>query len=274
LIGQGSSPRAVEVAASDGSATIARFIARDNRFVVRARLEGGEPDGSGDEVRAYLPNTARLADVLVPDAHLILEPNDELSRRTRWTVTRVWDGTWVALEANAASRLVADHLEAGGLLPDWPGVVAVRREVAHGRHRFDLEVDLADGHVGTVEVKSLSRARHGVAPLSSTPSTRGVAHLEALTRVAAEGRRVAVVFVVQRGDVDVLDLEAPADPAWTEAVRTARAAGVRVVAFACDVDRRRITLGRPVTVLPPAPGSTSQSAGRPGRAIGDRDQRP
>jgi DNA-binding sugar fermentation-stimulating protein len=195
----------------------ARFVARENRFVVRARLgplAGGAPDRSepcdrqgpvaeDEEVRAYLPNTARLTDLLVPDAPLILHHNHDPGRRTRWTVTRVWDGTWVALE---------------------------------------------DGRVGVVEVKSLSRSVGGVAPLSSTPSTRGVAHLAALTRLVADGIPAAVVFVVQRQDVEVLDLAADADPSWQRAVQRADEGGVHIVAFRCEVDEHHLRLGPTVPV--------------------------
>lgn len=223
-------------------ARAARFVARENRFVVRARLD------ADTEVRAYLPNTARLTDVLVPGASLVLVPNQDPGRRTRWTATRVWDGTWVALEANAASGLVADHLGRGGTLPGWPAVTALRREVTHGSHRFDLEVDLGGGEIGVIEVKSLSRARGGVAPLSRTPSTRGVAHLAALASRAQAGLRSGVVFVVQRADAEVLDLEATADPAWVDAVRRARDAGVDIVAFGCEVTEHTVRLGRQLAV--------------------------
>lgn len=235
----------------------ARFVARENRFVVRARLGPNtapctEPEDR--EVRAYLPNTARLTDVLVPDAPLILVPNHDPARRTRWTTTRVWDGTWVALEASAANGLLADHLERGGALPNWPAATAVRREVTYGSHRFDLEVDLRGGEIGVIEVKSLSRARNGVAPLSGTPSTRGVAHLAALASRAEAGRLTAVVFVIQRGDAEVLDLEATADPAWIDAVRRAHHAGVHIVAYGCEVSECTVHLGRRLPVSAPRAG--------------------
>lgn len=230
----------------DGRATPAyehaRFVARDNRFVVRVARTDGEV------VPAHLPNTARLTDVLVPGARLVLVPASDPSRRTRWTVTRVWDGTWVSLEAGRASQLVEDDLAAGGSLPGWPAARSVGREVRRGSRRFDLEVVLTDDREAIVEVKSLSRARAGVAPLSVTPSTRGVAHLGALAAMAAGGALAAVVFVVQRGDVEMLDLGAPADPAWMEAVRAAAAAGVHVVAYRCEVDEGTLRLGRPLEV--------------------------
>lgn len=220
----------------------ARFVARDNRFVVRARRADGEV------VRAHLPNTARLTDLLVPGARLLLRPAHAPHRTTRWSVARVWDGTWVALAAGVASDLVAHHLDTGGRVGDWPVATAVRREVTRDGHRFDLEVDLPDGRVGVVEVKSLSRARGGVAPLSGTPSTRGVAHLATLGRLAADGVPCTVVFVVQRADAEVLDLGAEADTAWVDAVRGARDAGVSIVAHRCEVGPDDLRLGARIPV--------------------------
>lgn len=220
----------------------ARFVSRENRFVVRAERAGG------GEVRAYLPNTARLTDVLVPGAPLRLAGAHDPARRTRWTVTRVWDGTWVALEAARAADLVAGHLQTGGRLPGWPASAGVAREIACGGHRLDLAVDLPDGRTALVEVKSLSRVRGGVAPLSGTPSTRGAAQLATLGGMAAAGHPVAVVFVVQRGDAAALDLVADADPGWVTAVRRARREGVHVVAYGCEVDERHVRLARPLPV--------------------------
>lgn len=222
----------------DRPAEQARFVARENRFVVRARLADGRV------VRAYLPNTARLTELLVPEAELVLVAADVPHRRTGWTVTRVWDATWVALEASRASALVAEHLEAGGALPGWPQPVAVRREVTRADHRFDLAVELPDDRTGLVEVKSVTRAHDRVAPLSGTPSQRGVAQLATLGELAGTGIPTAVVFVVQRGDVDVVDLGRPADPTWVHAVRAAREHGVTVAAYACEVDTHDLRLDR------------------------------
>ncbi len=221
----------------------ARFLRRENRFVVLARRDEDHRD-----VRAYLPNTARLPDLLTPGADLLLLPSSDARRRTGWTVTRVWDGTWVALDAAAANGLVVNHLAAGGKLPGWPTIHGLRREVRVGDHRFDLELTFEDTSRALVEVKSLSRVHRGVAPLSSTPSSRGVRHLEALAEHATTGWRVAVVFVVQRADARILDLDAVAEPRWIAAVRAARDAGVVVAAYRCDVEPAKLRLGEALVV--------------------------
>jgi sugar fermentation stimulation protein len=231
-----------------------RFLARENRFV--ALVERAD----GHAVRAYVPNTARLEDLLVKGATVVLRPATAPHRATGWTMTRVWQGTWVALDANAATGLVADHLDRGASLPGWEPPVDVRREVVRDPHRFDLAIDLANGREAIVEVKSLTSAHGGVAGLSSTPSTRGVRHLDALGALAATGTPTAVAFVVQRGDVTSLDLTAPAAPSWVEAVERARQDGVHVVAFGCEVGTARLRLGPPLPVHPGQPPARAPRA--------------
>lgn len=223
---------------------LARFIARENRFVCHLRRADGEV------VRAHLPNTARLEDLLVAGVEVVLQPSHDPRRRTAWTLTRVRHaGTWVALEAGTAADLMADLLGDGGALPGWPAAVAVQREVRSGPHRIDLGVDLADGTRALVEVKSLSRAVDGRAPLSWTPSTRGVAQLTHLLERVEAGTPTAVAFVVQRGDVAALDLAQPAEPSWVTAVRAARRAGVHITAFRCSVTPTTLALDSPIPVL-------------------------
>lgn len=232
----------------------ARFLARENRFVARVRR------ADGHEVRAHVPNTARLEDLLVPDGAVVLAPAEEPRRTTGWTLTRVWQGTWVALEASAASRLVAERLETGAPLPGWDPPVRTRREVVRGRHRFDIAVDLPDRRVGVVEAKSLTSARSGVAGLSSTPSARGVAHLGALADLARAGTPTAVVFVVQRGDVEALDSPRRPTPPGSRPSTVLRRAGVLVAAFGCEVGETRLRLGPALAVR------AGQSRARPRRA--------
>lgn len=222
----------------------ARFVRRVNRFVAEVRLADGAPE------TAYVPNTARLHDLLLPDARVALQPARAPHRTTRWTLTRVRDGAaWVALEASAANDLLADWLVRTGELSGIGAVAAVRREVAHGDHRLDLQVDLTDGRQAWVEVKSLSRGDDGDAHLSRTPSTRATAHLAALGRVASPDVPAVVAFVVQRGDVDRLVIGPDADPDWVVAVRHAAAAGVQLRAYACDVTPEMCRIARQIPVV-------------------------
>ncbi|MCB9735583.1 MAG: DNA/RNA nuclease SfsA [Deltaproteobacteria bacterium] len=222
----------------------ATLVARRHRFGVDARL------ASGEVVAAYLPNTARLIGVLSPGCALLLQPNADPARKTRFTATRARvDGQWVALAASAAEDLLAAWLAAGHpLAADLGPAVAVAREVRLDRHRLDFRVTLGDGRRAWLEVKSTSVADGDDALLSRTPSTRGAAHLALLGDLVAAGELAVAAFVVQRRARRLL-VEAGADPGWLAAVRAAIARGVRVVAFESRVTPAEAWLRGPIPVV-------------------------
>lgn len=217
------------------------FLERPNRFLTRVRLD------SGEVVHAYLPNTARLTGLLVPGSRVILRPVDDPARKTRFTLTRVWEGVWVALDASRAPELLVPWLLGHGLT-GFGAVTSIRREVTLGRHRLDLLVETQDAGEVWIEVKSGSRAVGGAALLSGTPSERGVQHLEALARLVADGRPAAVAFVVQRSDARRLDVGGDADPSWIDAVSAARDAGVVVLAYGCRVAPDEMAVDRELPI--------------------------
>lgn len=60
-------------------------------------------------------------------------------------------------------------------------------------------------------------------------------------------------LVVQRGDLDVLDLTAEVDRAWRQAVADARAAGVHLIAYRCTVTATSARLDRTLPIRDRSP---------------------
>lgn len=237
-------PAALGGASASGEPLPGRLVARDNRFVARVELEGGEV------IRTYVPNTARLHGVLDPGCDVLVTPTDDPRRATRWTTARVVGAdSLVSLEASKASDLMARYLAETGALPELGDISEWRREVKHDGHRLDFQLTLAKGDPAWLEVKSLSiRDGQGRAVLSRTPSTRGAAHLAALGAAAENGTVSASAFVLQRGDVSSLVADDGADHTWLAAVRAAAARGVHVLAFRCGVAPLDAWIDAPVSV--------------------------
>lgn len=216
------------------------FLDRPNRFLVTAKLR------TGRTVSAYLPNTGRLAHLTVPGRELILRRDGQPPRKTEFTVTRAWDGTWVALEASRAPALLVDWLKEGNPLPGFGRVEGFDSEVSLGKHRIDLRLLLRTGPLW-VEVKSGGRSDGQDALLSATPSDRGAAHIAALAELTAQGTQAAIAFVVQRGDVIRMRIGGDAEPGWIGAVERAHRFGLPIMAFGCDVTESDVAVAR---VLP------------------------
>jgi len=216
------------------------FVARPNRFVLQVRL--------GDRlVRAACRDPGRLRELLRPGVELLLEPARDPGRRTSFTACLVrHHRAWVSLLPSLANRIVERALlrRARGL----PPARVARREVRVGRSRIDFEVESRAGRA-LVEVKSATLVVAGRALFPDAPTARGTRHLGELTAHRRSGGRAWAVFVVQRSDASRLVPHAGNDPAFAEALRAAKRAGVRLLAFTCRVTRRGVRLDRRIPVV-------------------------
>jgi sugar fermentation stimulation protein A len=216
-----------------GEGRRATFVKRPNRFVVRAELADGET------ARAYLPNTARLTELLIHGRELLVDPADDPSRSTDYTVRRLFDDTWVAVEAVGAETMIERFLDRRGELPTVGSVDDWTTQEDIGDYRVDFRLEHPDESATWLEVKSLSRCIDDTAYLSGTPSRRAARQLDRLGDLVEEGQNAAVAFVIQRGDPERLSLgdtdDVHVDGDWRQAIHQARHRGVEILAFRCRV---------------------------------------
>jgi len=202
----------------------ARFVARPNRFIVMARLGGGRV------VRCHMADPGRLRELLLPGVELRLRPAAPgAARRTAFSVALVRapmpPRPWVSLDTTLPNRLAEDLLRQGSIR-GLGGCVQLRREVTHGRSRFDFLLSPKKGGDMFIEVKSVTLVEKGVARFPDAPTVRGTRHLLELTGHLQAGGRAAVLFVVQRPDAASVRAHAGTDPEFARALAAARRAGV------------------------------------------------
>jgi len=241
------------------------LLRRVNRFVVEA-LTGGRR-----RVYLHLPNSGRMDELLRPGtAGLAHRPGARGARtgglrpggaRTGGTLLLLRHrGRWVGVDAHLPNRLFAAATRRQALAP-FRGYTVRRREVGWQGQRIDF---LLAGPRGAclVETKSCNRVEGDVALFPDAATARGARHLRVLAAAARAGWRAAVVWFVQRDDARRLRLDPRADPALHRAALAARAAGVRLYAYACRMTPGRATVGPriPVTMdrVRPSPGSRTR----------------
>lgn len=242
-----------------GELVEATFLARPNRFLVEACLDGRV-------VRAHLADRGRLAETLVPGARLLLARREGHGRATAFQAVAairetgdrgraVGEGAGRArghsflmgLDTHLPNRLIEAALRAGAL-PAFAGYTAIRREARIGESRFDFLLE-ADGGRCVLEVKSAGYVADGLALFPDAPTERGRRHLRELAALAARGARAAVLFVAQGGDARAVTVNRAIDPAFAEELRQAVAGGVETHAHACPLTRAGLALGPAVPVL-------------------------
>jgi sugar fermentation stimulation protein A len=218
-----------------GELVVGRLAQRDNRFRATVLVDGVAH-------KAHVPNSGRLGELLTPGAVVHLRPAARAGRVTAYDLVLVEHRQQpVCIDARWPPRLIREAWEWGDLAP-FAGYDTVMPEVRCGESRLDLRFDSTRGDVCWVEAKSVTLVRGGVACFPDAPTARGRRHVEELTGLARQGIGAAVVFVVQRSAAGAFRPHDETDPAFGQALRAARSAGVLVLAYRCAVNPPQITI--------------------------------
>ena len=202
-----------------------RFVSRPNRFLAQVETADGVQT-------CHVKNTGRCAELLLPGAPVWLQRfGADAKRKTKFDLIAVQKGALLLnIDSQAPNAAAREFLASGGL--GWiPSVL--RPEYTWGDSRFDFYLEHG-GRRCLAEVKGVTLEEDGTALFPDAPTLRGIKHLEGLSRAAAQGFACCVLFVVQFSPADAL--------------RAARDAGVRVLAYDCAVTPESMVLRAPVPV--------------------------
>jgi len=215
-----------------------RLVRRYKRFLAEVTLADGQV------VTAHCPNSGSMLGCDPPDAPVRLSPAANPQRRTKygWEMVLIDDG-WVGINTALPNELVAQAARLRAL-PLFADALEARREVKVSAHaRLDLLVQTSQGPLW-VEVKNVTLKQGPAAAFPDARTERGAKHLRELARLKAQGDRAALVFVVQRGDVEFFAPARAIDPDYATELGRAVAAGVEIVVVQARVEPQAVTLWR------------------------------
>lgn len=215
------------------------FLYRVNRFISHCLVDGVD-------TAVHVKNTGRLRELLTPGAPVWLERSSNPARKTAYDLVAVENrGYLVNIDSQATNPVVAEWIASGG----WgDGVSELRREVTFGDSRFDLAFQQHDASV-LIEVKGVTLFDdEDVAWFPDAPTERGAKHLRGLIAAVRSGMKAGVCFVIQRENVRQLRPNDRTDPAFSQALRDAAAAGVRIEACVCLVTPAEMTITHTIPV--------------------------
>ena len=213
------------------------FRQRPNRFIAYIEI-----DGKTETV--HVKNTGRCRELLPEGAKVWCQKSSNPNRKTQYDLIAVQKGKrLINMDSQAPNTAVGEWLRSGGL-----GTLEnIRAEVKHGQSRFDFAFE-KDGIPCFMEVKGVTLETDGICAFPDAPTTRGAKHLRELTALAGDGYGAYVLFVIQMSDVQYLHPNDATDPAFSEALRQAAKAGVKVLAMDCQVSTDQMMLKNPVPV--------------------------
>ena len=219
-----------------------RLVRRYKRFLSDIELQNGEV------VTAHCPNPGSMMGLAESGMAVWLSRSANPKRKLPYTWELVDDGqSLVGINTNRTNAIAAEAWQAGRIA-ELAGYDALRREVPYGRNsRIDLLLD-GDGRPSCyVEIKSVTLKRGSVAAeFPDSVTARGAKHLEELAVTAEAGARAVLLFLVQRTDCRHLEIAGDIDPVYARAFAQARARGVAVLCYGCNVGVEAIELDKAI----------------------------
>lgn len=231
----------------------AKFLSRPNRFIALVEL-------NGETLTVHVKNTGRCKELLPEGATVYLAAAENPARKTPYDLVAVEkvrpDGSvlFINMDSQAPNAIAAEYLPVSGLFREN---TVFRREVTHGASRFDFAMDTPDRPTAYLEVKGCTLEREGIAYFPDAPTERGVKHIRELTALAKAGHSAYILFITQMKGVTALRPNDETHPAFGDALRKAREAGVHILAVDCVVEtapnpdstlRLSVTADRPIPV--------------------------
>ena len=216
-----------------------KFVERPNRFIAYVEI-------AGQKETVHVKNTGRCAELLTPGAEVYVQKTDNPERKTRWDLIAVQKGErLINMDSQIPNKVVEEWIKKGNL---FPNASVVRPETTYGNSRFDLYVEV-DGRKIFIEVKGVTLEEDGVVRFPDAPTERGVKHVEELAEAVKAGYEAYLFFVVQMKEVKYFAPNMKTHAAFGEAMRRAKAQGVHILAYECQVEKDSIEITREVPVI-------------------------
>ncbi|MGX0975032.1 sugar fermentation stimulation protein A [Roseovarius sp. MBR-51] len=216
------------------------LLRRYKRFLADIRLMDGR------EVTAHCANPGSMLGLADPGTTVWVEPNDDPRKKLKfgWRLVESVAGEFACVDTALANRVVKEALETGQI-PEFAAYDRVRPEQNYGTaSRVDFLLSGAGLPDAYVEVKSVTLSRRpGLAEFPDSVTARGTKHLGELAEMAQSGHRAVLLYLVQRTDTQAVTVAQDLDPAYAEALQTARAAGVTVLSYRANITPQEITIG-------------------------------
>ncbi len=214
-----------------------RFIARPNRFIAHVEVDG--------EIQVcHVKNTGRCRELLIPGAQVWLEKGTSPGRKTPFDLVAVQKGDrLINMDSQAPNKAFAEWARAGGM----GEITELRHEVPLGQSRIDFMLKRF-GIDTYVEVKGVTLEKEGVCLFPDAPTERGIKHIKELIGARKAGFGACIFLVIQMEGVKHFAPNDRTHPAFGQALREAREAGVDILAYDCAVTPGSMEIRAPVEI--------------------------
>lgn len=210
------------------------FISRPNRFIAYVNIDGKT------EV-CHVKNTGRMGELLIPGIPVYVQKSDNPKRKTGYSlISFETENGIINVDSGVPNKV---FYESNPLCFD-----VILPEKTYEDSRFDFYVE-KDGNSGYCEIKGVTLlGDENTAYFPDAPTTRGMKHINHLVELKKQGRLAYLCFIVKIPGITVFSPN-PKDEEFCKILRKAKAAGVNIYAFSCEVGKDNIYLKEKIDVI-------------------------
>ncbi|MDR3596945.1 DNA/RNA nuclease SfsA [Clostridium sp.] len=216
-----------------------KFIERPNRFIAHIEINGKI------EI-CHVKNTGRCKELLIPNAQVFVQKNDNPKRKTKFSLIGVIkENRMINMDSQVTNKVVHEWILKGDLFKD---VIRIKPEAKYNNSRFDFYIETGN-EKAFIEVKGVTLESEGIVKFPDAPTERGVKHIKELCDSIKEGYEAYVIFVIQMKDVLHFEPNVETHKEFAEALKEAKKCGVHILALDCEVTEDSIDIRNYVKVL-------------------------
>ena len=214
------------------------FLDRPNRFIAIIQIHGKEE-------QCHVKNTGRCRELLIPGVRIYVEVHADPKRKTKYSLIAVVKGErLINIDSQAPNKVVKEWLQEK---QPFGSLSLLKPECTFGDSRFDFYME--SGTKGIfMEVKGATLEDNGEVRFPDAPTERGVKHIMELIEAKKAGYDACLMFVIQMQGVRYLMPNDVTHRAFGDAMRAAKRAGVKIIAYDCRVEPDGLWINEEVEV--------------------------
>jgi sugar fermentation stimulation protein A len=139
-----------------------KFISRPNRFIAHIEIN------NVIEI-CHVKNTGRCKELLIPNATVFVEQNDNPKRRTKFSLIGVIkEDRMINMDSQVPNKVVQEWISKGNL---FEGITLIKPETKYKNSRFDFYVE-TEFKKAFIEVKGVTLEEKGIVRFPDAPTER------------------------------------------------------------------------------------------------------
>ncbi len=218
------------------------FIKRYKRFFVDIKI-------NNKIITAHCPNTGSMFGLLKKGNKVWISKSNNPKRKLKYTLEIIKDTeSKVGVNTLSANKIVLYALQKN-LIKEFNNIKEIKPEIKFGKKtRFDFLIINGKDKV-FIEVKNVTLSRKkGLAEFPDAVTTRGLKHINELTKAGKKNYKTFIFFLIQRDDCKSFTIAKDIDPNYEKSLKKAVKNNLKILCYDCKFSQERIKLNKQIKI--------------------------